>query len=334
MSSPNSRLVLTTALVMGALFAGVLPTPARAEESASPAVRAEESTTQARAQALFDQGLAAARNGQLAKACPLFRASNDVEPRTGTLLNLGTCYEKNWQTASAWATYREAETLAHREARPELAEQARQKVAQLEPRLVRLTVQVPPASRVPGLVVQRDGVALQPAEYDVPIPIDPGEHKLLAQAPNHETWEQSLVMTQVSRSVGVPVLARGKKPSWWTTGRKVGVGVGAAGVASLIGGTVLALYANSKYQIAQNSCATDGKTDCNPGSHDDETSARSLMTPATIFFVSGAVLAAGGGALVLLSKPKHAAPARGALVPTRVALDVAPGFVGLSGRFE
>jgi len=297
---------------------------------------AEEGSTQARAQTLFDQGLTAVRKGDLGKACPLFRASNDAEPRTGTLLNLGTCYERNWQTASAWAAYREAEALARREARTELEEQARQKVAQLEPRLVRLTITVPAASQKPGLVVFRDGVAVQPAELDVPIPIDPGEHKLSAQAPGQLTWEQAVVMTQVSRSVAVPVLERGKdpKPSWWTTGRKVGVGVGAVGVASLIGGSVLALYANSKYQIAQNSCRANGVSDCNPGSREDEKSARNLMTPATIFFVSGAVLAAGGGALVLLAKPKRASPTRGSLAPTQLALDVAPGFLGLSGRFE
>lgn len=318
----KSRATAATLLVLGVLLA--------------PALGHADEASAARAQALFDKGLAAARQGDFVRACPLFRASQEAEPRTGTLLNLGTCYEKNWQTASAWAAYREAEASARREGRADWQEQAKQKWTQLEPRLVRLTVQVPASSRIPGLIVLRDGVAMQPAEYDTALPVDPGEHVLSAQAPNHVTWEEKIIVTNRSRETRVPTLQRGKDapPSWWTTGRKVGVGVGATGVAAMLTGSVLALYANSKYQIAQNSCRVDGNRECNPGSSTDEKSARNLMVPASIFFVSGAVLAAGGGALVLFSKPKQKTPSHGALQPSRVALDLGAGFVGVSGQFE
>lgn len=305
--------------------------------SLTPALAsAADGNASARAQTLFDQGLAAARKGDLKTACPLFRASNDAEARTGTLLNLGTCYEKNWQSASAWVAFREAEALAHREGRADLEAQAKQKWTSLEPRLVRLTIQVPAASRIAGLSVTRDGHAVQVAEFDVPIPIDPGEHALKAEAPGHVTWQQTVVMTNASRETQVPALERGKDPvvSWWTTGRKVGVGVAATGVAALITGSVLGLVANAKYQSGKDGCPNGGTTDCVEGSAGKADSARSLATPATIFFVSGAVLAVGGGALVLFAKPARRAPTQGALVPTRVALDVSPGWLGLSGRFE
>lgn len=292
---------------------------------------AQETVTSPRAQELFDQGLAAARAGNLAKACPLFRASHDAEPRTGTLLNLANCYEKNWQTASAWAAYREAEALAGRENRPELAEQAKQKRTVLEPRLVRLTVKVP--KKVSGLVVKHDGVAFADAELNLAMPLDPGEHLISAEAPGYERWEQRVLISNKSRDVSVPELQRPKAPSWWTTGRKVGVGVGAAGVVALATGTVLGLVANGKYQAAKDTCQS-GTTECAEGASADADSARSMATPATVLFVAGAAMAVGGGALILFSKPKRQEPARAALVPTRVALDVSPGWLGLSGQFE
>src|SRR5271166_5257799 len=66
----------------------------------------------AAAQAIFDEGKRLMDAGQFAQACPKFADSEKLDPGVGTLLNLGVCYEKNGQTASAWATYKEAASAA------------------------------------------------------------------------------------------------------------------------------------------------------------------------------------------------------------------------------
>ena len=81
----------------------------------SAAARAEEppdGAKKAAAQALFDEGKRLMDAGQFAQACPKFADSEKLDPGVGTLLNLGVCYEKNGQTASAWATYKEAASAA------------------------------------------------------------------------------------------------------------------------------------------------------------------------------------------------------------------------------
>src|SRR5438045_9624231 len=78
---------------------------AHAEEPAE----AGKVDNRARAQLLFDEALVAAEKGDFATACPKFLASQEADPKTSTLLNLASCYEKNGQTASAGGAVRQAE---------------------------------------------------------------------------------------------------------------------------------------------------------------------------------------------------------------------------------
>jgi hypothetical protein len=313
---------------------------AHADEPATP-----KADNRARAQQLFDSALADAEAGRLASACPKFQASQDADPKTSTLLNLASCYEKNGQTASAWGAFREAEGLARKAGRSDWETTARAHADALEPKLVRLTVQVAEPSRVPGLVVTRDGARIAAGEWGVAIPVDPGEHVIAATAAGRAPWETRAAVKE-SGSVAVPVLellpeaapiASPVSPpvedrpvgptSWWTPMRTAGVAVAGVGAIGLVTGSILGLVAKGKYDDAKGRCA-DGARACPTEAVSDSDSAYGLATGATVVFVVGAVAAAGGVALIVLSPSGSAESPK----PT-ASLRVGPGSVGVVGRW-
>jgi hypothetical protein len=310
----------------------------------------------ARAQQLFDSALADAEAGNLAAACPKFLASQEADPKTSTLLNLASCYEKNGQTASAWGAFREAEGLARKVARPDWEGAARTHAEALEPKLVRLTIDVPAPSRLPGLVIMRDGAMIPAGEWGVAIPVDPGEHVVSATATGHRSWETRTPLRDASGTVAIPVLdplppemmpppeaapASGagassaetgaRATSWWTPMRTTGVVVAGVGVVGLVTGGVLGLIAKSNYDKAHALC-TNGASGCPASAVSDSDSAYGMATGATVVFVVGAAAALGGAALVLFSAPP-ATPDTSHANGASAALHFGPGAVALDGRW-
>src|SRR5690349_11629781 len=121
----------------------VLPSaPARAEGGASDKASAE---------ALFDDALRAMKEGKYAEACPKLENSQRIDPGVGTLLYLADCYEKIGRTASAWATFREAQSQAEASGQAKRAKAARERVDKLDPQLSYLTIEVAEGTRsLPG----------------------------------------------------------------------------------------------------------------------------------------------------------------------------------------
>ncbi|HSO40229.1 MAG TPA: hypothetical protein VLT33_47210 [Labilithrix sp.] len=299
----------------------------------------------ARAQQLFDSALVDAEAGNFAAACPKFQASQDADPKPSTLLNLASCYEKNGQTASAWGAFREAEGLARKAGRADWETTARARAEALEPKLLRLTVQVPEPSRVPGLTVTRDGARVSAGEWGVAIPVDPGLHVIAASAAGRAPWESRTTVKE-SGSVAVPLLEPlpeaapvapiapppvAERPvtptSWWTPLRTAGVVASGVGAAGLIGGTILGLVAKGKYDDAKGRCA-DGARGCPSDAVSDSDSAYGLATGATVLFVVSAAVAAGGVALIVLAPPGSPESPR-----TTASLQVGPGSAQLVGRW-
>ncbi len=313
---------------------------ARADEPATPRV-----DNRARAQQLFDSALVDAEAGKFAAACPKFLASQDADPKPSTLLNLASCYEKNRQTASAWGAFREAEGLARKAGRSDWETTARTRAEALEPKLLRLTVNVPEASRVPGLAVTRDGARVGVGEWGVGIPVDAGEHVIAASAAGRAPWETRTTVKE-SATVAVPMLEALPEPapvpppiasrgedrpltpvSWWTPLRTTGVVVAGVGVASLIGGTIFGVVAKGKYDDAKARCA-NGTRSCPSDAITDSESAYGTATGATVIFVVGAVAAAAGVALIVFAPPGAAGSSNAS-----ASLQVGAGSARLVGRW-
>jgi hypothetical protein len=172
---------------------------------AAPAVAGD----QALAEALFMDGKRLLEEHKYAEACAKFEASQRQDPSPGTLLNLGRCNEAQGKNASAWARYKEAATLARNMSRPEQEAAAAERVAALEPKLSKLSIE-PPAIAVQGLTVKRGDVTMSADSLGMAVPVDPGEYVIEASAPGYETWKGSVTVAPdgATASIRIPDLKK------------------------------------------------------------------------------------------------------------------------------
>ena len=315
-------------VVVLAFACHALPAEAQTDPASTPR------DNRARAQQLFDSALADAEAGNFVAACPKFLASQDADPKTSTLMNLANCYQHNAQSASAWGAFREAEIMARKAGRPELESAARARATALEPKLLRLNIVVPEASRLAGLVVTRDGALIPAGEWGVAIPVDPGEHVLTASADGHKSWAEHVAIEAESKTITLPALepapveptptAEGPlpppPPKGLTTLQTVGIGGAGIGVAAMIGGGVLALVAKGSYDDAKSLCRGGSTVGCPAGAVSDADSAYTKAAVATGIFITGAVLVAAGATLFFVA-------------PDRKRQRFAFGPAGVAGTF-
>jgi tetratricopeptide (TPR) repeat protein len=144
---------------------------------------AQTETRAAVAEALYRQARDLMAAGNYDEACPKFAQSQQLDPATGTLLNLAACHEKQGKLATAWLEYSDALVAARRDARDDRVEYARQRVQELEPKLSRLTLLLAPDADAPGLTIELDGASVGRAVVGAPTPVDPGKHQVRAAAP-------------------------------------------------------------------------------------------------------------------------------------------------------
>lgn len=183
--------------------------------AASPAFAQNAPRAQtAAAEALFTQGRALMEAGDYAQACPKLAESQRLDPASGTLLNLGICYQKAGKTASAWGTFKEAVVMARRDDRPERVAFAEEQIAALEATLSYLTVSVDAGSRVERLEVRVDGSLLGAGAWGTAIPTNPGKHNVEASAPGRKPWsaEVELGASQDKQAVAIPPLQPEARP--------------------------------------------------------------------------------------------------------------------------
>jgi hypothetical protein len=268
----------------------------------------------AAAESLFRDGRRLMDEGQTAQGCRKLEESQRLDAAPGTLLNLAVCHEKEGKIASAWADFNQALAQARKENRPDRESLAREHIAAIEPRLPRLVLEVPAASRVPGLKVSRNGSPLHEGAWGTAIPVDPGDVIVEAEAPGHKKWSTTVRLDiKGQQSVSVPLLetapveatpapassnAAPPPPAW--TGRKTaGVALGAAGVVALGVGGIFGLKALSKRSDSDAQCPTgpDGKIHCTQVGVTANDDARSAARISDLGLGLGVVLAAAGGYL-------------------------------------
>ncbi len=291
--------------------------------------------------------------GKYADACPKFADSEKLDPAPGTLLNLAKCYEKNGQSASAWVTFKDAEAVSRRTGHQDWAGMAHDRAQALAPKLLRLTINVPPTSEVDGLQLTRDGSLLARSEWNTPIPVDPGSHTVEATAPSTRKWTTSVTVDPSSTSavVTIPQLEVERQAPVATTkpppatpsppapveppppsgsGQRIaGYAVGGVGIVGLALGGVFGLVAKSKNDQAlqPQNCRTS--TFCTPQGLSLTSDAKNAATLSTVFFIAGGV-AVGTGLVLVLAAPSSKTPSTKSASVVRLVPQVGPGAMGMA----
>lgn len=320
----------------------------------------------AMAEALFEEATKLMEEGQYGAACERFDQAQRADPGVGTLLNLGRCYALTGRLASAWAIFREAASAARASGQGDRARVAEENARELRPRLSELALLVAPG-QPRGYELLLDGNLVSSVQFGLSVPVDAGQHSLLARAPGHEQWSSVLQIpgSGARKTVQVPPLLplptaaapsdaapvalptnlafdgepQGAPPGPTLDPGTSGAAAGQKWLGLLVGGGgLLAIGAGAAIGSHAQSVDDEAKRVCGPRGCYDRTgeqinrSARHWAIAANVSYGAGA-LALGTGALLYLTahdeQPRAAHSGDWQLLP---ALGAGPG-VFIDGKF-
>jgi hypothetical protein len=268
----------------------------------SPRARAQSSGTNANvAEALFREGVKLFDEGHIREACDKFAESFRLDPANGTLQDLALCHERQGKIASAWAEYTQLIGRATQSKQPARVELAKNRAAELEPRVPRVRLVFGEDANVERVAI--DGEAIGRAAWSTALPIDPGDHVLTFAAPRFVDASRTVTVAQEGATIDVDVprlapaspepSAAPSNPSRrtvaWILG---GAGVVAIGVGGFFGLRAIANKNDGDAHCAGRFCDATGMS-----LQDD---AHTAATISTIAFGAGA-LALGGAAFLFLT---------------------------------
>lgn len=300
--------------------------PVPADASATEAAPAPAtSPSRGRADQLFQRAKELLREGRVAEACPLLEASQSLDPAGGTLLNLSRCYEGLGRFASADVTLDRALIHARARGRTDVVDFIERERGRLAPRIDRIRVRAPHASR--GAELTLDGAPLETPGGTASVAIDPGPHTIIASAPGRVPFRTVLQVESSSQGgrtfdVAIPALSPPQTTStaepapsddtrkWMVGGGWTAlIGGGAAlGVGGALGIATMATWSSAERRCPERAC-NDLK------GIEQQQDASTLAALSTGFVVTG--LALGGLGVTLLVAAPPAAPT--VAVPDRKA---------------
>jgi hypothetical protein len=324
----------SVAAVVAAVIAVTFP--------ASLACGQEQAAT---AEALFREARELSAHGDYAGACPKFAASQRLDPGYGTLYNLGECLAHQGKTASAWAAFQEAASLAKTAGQTEREAKATRAAGALEANLERMiiVIKAPP----PGLMVKRGGVVIDAAAWGSPLPVDPGKHLLEASAPGKVPFSLEVasggpgkaITVEIPPLADVPVPAPAAPAAPPATpassdgapSRRIAAYLtGGAGVVGVVVGAIMGSSAKSKWNEAETQdCKTS--TLCNQTGVDLVSSAKTAATVSDVGFIAGGALVATSVILLVTALPTR--PRTTGRLMLSPAVDPKRGELLLRGSF-
>lgn len=305
-----------------ALAAAIAPAPAAAQSARDLAA----------ARQAFREGEDAEAKGDFTTALARFKAALAVKETPQLHLRIGAVEEKLGKLVDALASYERG--LAKAASLPAVAKVAREQIDGLRPRIPTLTVMTP---SIPGLAVTLDGAPLAPSALGAAIPVDPGAHRLHAEAPGYVARDEAFTATERAGSrIELNLVTDAPKPPPEPPPSKVpGVLTTVAGGAALVAGAALIGLSVAKDGTIDALCGGSARDHC-PLSKKDQIDGDVRTVNAMRFSGLGVtaigVAGAAAGTWLLVKASRPAQPASGSVVVTPVVGAGAAGVV-VGGRF-
>jgi hypothetical protein len=281
-------------------------------------------------------GYALKQAGKCEDAIPHFLASYRADPRPKALLNLADCEQQLHLLLAASDHARQGLSLARQQQDRVLTDVAQGQLDAIDHKLPRLIVRMAPEAPA-GTSAVRDGTVLGADALEVPVPLDPGAHRVVAMAPGRAQREFEVILVEgqhaeIEVEPGAPIetgaaaeaamALSGHDDAGPSTRRLLTYGVLGVGGAGIIVGVAVGIAAGSKHSAIDREC-NDSST-CPSSAQGDIDSFHSLRTWSTIGYVSG-VAGLATGVVLWLTAPKSDTPAS--------ALWLGPASAGVAGRF-
>ncbi|HET9930972.1 MAG TPA: hypothetical protein VFQ35_09805 [Polyangiaceae bacterium] len=166
---------------------------------ASPDLARAQSAAQIAAEARFTEGVRLMKADRCEAALTEFRASQALDPASGTLLDIGYCEVRLGHVASAWFAYRQALSLAQASRKEHHERIARRELDALEPQLAYWSLRVPAGSA--DVSVEVDGSRVEREVWSAGTPADPGAHQIRVFERGAPKWERSFSLVAGQRLV-------------------------------------------------------------------------------------------------------------------------------------
>jgi len=320
-------------LILMLTFLGAAPALAQTKPGRAVAQSAAE---KAAAQAKFDEAQRLMARKKHAEACALLEESLKIDEAMAARFRLAECQEKTGRLASAWINYVDVADAAQAARLADRERFARGRARALEPRLIRLTIEVPQAlSAVPGLEIRRNGEIVAPKLWNQPVPVDPGPHEIRVTAPGKLPWSGMAAAEIAGSTVPFPVGSLADDPAAKASSagadsasapgkaqRIAGLSLAGGGALGMIAAIAVGLAARGSYDGSAPHCSDDL---CDATGLQIRARAREQGDIATAVFIAGAVVGVGGAVLWLTAPSAGPRPA--------VGLGVGAGHLTLKGTW-
>ena len=200
-SRSSSRAAAEAPKQPGTIEAGAAQQPAKTEN-------------QIKAGELFSEGRKLVEAGDYKQACPKFEQSASLNLGIGVQFNLADCWEHIGRTASAQALFQGVAASARAAGQAERAQVAQARADALEPRLVRLLIDVKASD--PSLVIRRNRIIVEQKAWGAATALDAGDYTIEATATGKKPWSTRVIVPASASevvSVVVPPLDAGRPKS-------------------------------------------------------------------------------------------------------------------------